>query len=124
LGQADSGDLRIGVDRARNSPVVDDRVVAGRVLGGDLALPEGGMRELPVARAVADGVDVANRRAPALVRGDPLALVELDADLLEAEVLDRRASPDRDEHQIALDRLAVAEVHGQPAAGVFDLRAL
>ena len=90
LGQADAGDLRIGVDRARDAAVVDDGVVAHRVLGGDLALAEGGVRELPVAGAVADGVDVRHGRAPVLVGGDALALVELDADALEAEALDER----------------------------------
>ena len=51
----------IGVDRARHGAVVDDGVVAARVLGRDLALAEGRVRELPVAGAVADRVDVRDR---------------------------------------------------------------
>src|SRR5439155_20075338 len=94
LGETDGCDLRIRVDRTRHGTVVDDRVMAARVLGGDLALAEGGVRELPVAGAVADGVDVRQRRLPALASVDSRALVELDADLLEAEALDDRAAPD------------------------------
>ena len=90
LGEADAGDLRVGVDRPRHRAVVDDRLVAARVLGRDLALAERGVRELPVAGAVADGVDVRDVRAPVLVGGDALPLVELDAGRLEPEPLDER----------------------------------
>ena len=110
LGEADARDLRIGVDRPRHRRVADRRLVAARVLGRNLALAERGVRELPVAGAVADGVDVRDRRAPVLVGRDPRAPVELDADLLEPEPLDERAAADRDEHQVGLDGLAVAEV--------------
>src|SRR5581483_1483707 len=94
------------------------------VLGRDLALAERGVGELPVARAVADGVDVRNGGAATLVRSDALAAVELDADLLEAEALDERPAADGDEHQVGLHRLAVAEVHGQLGAVVVDAGAL
>src|SRR5439155_331892 len=82
------------------------------------------MRELPVAGAVANGVDVRDSRAAVLVGGDPVPPVELDADLLEAEALDERPAPDRDEHQVGIDGLAVAEIDAQPVAGLLDLRAL
>ena len=84
--------------------------MAARVLGGDLALAERRVRELPVAGAVADRVDVRDGRAAVLVGGDALARVELDAGRLEPDALDERAAADRDEHQVAVDRLAVAEV--------------
>jgi hypothetical protein len=79
------------------------------------------VRELPVAGAVADRVDVRHGRAAVLVGGDALALVELDADALEPEPLDERAAADGDEHQVGLDRLAVAEVDGQrePSSSTF-----
>ena len=64
------------------------------------------MRELPVAGAVADRVDVRHGRAAVLVGGDALAPVELDADRLEPEALDERAAADGDEHQVGLDGLA------------------
>ena len=48
------------------------------------------VRELPVPGAVADRVDVRDGRPAVLVGGDPLAPVELDADLLEPEPLDER----------------------------------
>jgi anti-anti-sigma factor len=109
LGQADARDLRIGVDRARHRAVVDDGVVAARVLGRDLALAERRVRELPVAGAVADGVDVVDGGAAVLVRGDSLARVEVDTELLEAEVLDLGRTPDGDEHQVGLHGLALAD---------------
>src|SRR5262249_19044973 len=124
LRQADARDLRIRVDRTWDGAIVDDGVVAARVLRRHLALAEGRVRELPIACAVADGVDVRNGRAPMLVRGDPLALVELDADGLEPDPFDVRAPSDRDEHEIGLHRLAVAEVDGQLRAAVLDSLAL
>src|SRR5207249_5580744 len=90
LREPDTGDLRIGVDRPRDPAVVDHGVVTHRVLGGDLALTEGRVRELPIAGTVPDRVDVLLGRAPVLVRCDALAPVELDADLFEPEVLDGR----------------------------------
>src|SRR5439155_1752664 len=104
--------------------VVHDRLVAARVLRRDLALAERGVRELPVAGAVAHCVHVRDGRAPVLVRRDALAPVELDADLLEPETLDERAAADGDEHQVGLDGLALAEMDGELGAGVLDLRAL
>ena len=53
----------------------------------------------------------------------PWPLVELDARGLEPEPLDERRAPDRDEHEVGLDGLALAEVDGERGAGVLDLRA-
>ena len=64
------------------------------VLRRDLALAERGMRELPVPRAVADGVDVRNRRPAMLVGSDSRPAVELDADSFEADPFDKRPAPD------------------------------
>src|SRR5258705_366152 len=80
-----------------------------RVLRCDLALTERRGRWVPVAGPVAGRVDVRHGGAAPLVRGDALALVELDADLLETETLDKRPAADRDEHQVRLHGLAVAE---------------
>src|SRR5439155_26738847 len=102
-----------------DAAVVDDGVVAHGVLGRGLALAEGGVGELPVAGAVSDGVDVGLGRAAVLVGGDALALVELDSDLLEAEVLDGWAAAGGDEHQVGLGGLA-AVVDSQSAVGVLD----
>ena len=44
--------------------------------------------------------------------------------LVEPEVLHERGAPDRDEHEVALDRLALAEVDDEVRAVVVDLRAL
>ena len=40
------------------------------------------------------------------------------------DAVDERRAADRDEHQVAVDRLALAEVHGELVAVVVDLRAL
>ena len=63
-------------------------------------------------------------RAAVVVGGDALPPVELHAGRLEAETLDERPAADRDEHQVALDRLALAEVHGQRVPVLLDPRAL
>src|SRR5205807_9329700 len=104
--------------------VVDDGFVAAGVLGRDLALAERRMCELPVARAVADGVDVRDARAPVLVGRDPGAPVELHPGAVEADSLDERPAPDRDEHQVGLHGLAVAEMNGQLSSVVVDACAL
>src|SRR5207249_3356363 len=122
--EADAGDLRVGVDRPRHGARIDGRLVAARILRCNLALPERGVRELPVAGAVADGVDVRDSRAAMLVGHDPGTLVEVDAGGLEPEALDERCAADGDEHEIRLHGLAVPEVDGQLRAVVVDLRAL
>src|SRR5439155_22552140 len=75
LGEPDGCDLRIRVDRPRHRTIVETRLVAGRVLGCDLALPEGRVGELPVAGAVADRVDVRDARPPVFVGRDAAAPV-------------------------------------------------
>src|SRR5581483_7931523 len=95
LGEADAGDLRIRVDRTRDGAVVDHRLVTHRVLRRDLPLAERGVRELPVAGAVADGVEVRDVGPAVLVGRDALAAVVLDAGLLEADSLDLRTPSDR-----------------------------
>src|SRR4029077_4025164 len=59
-----------------------------------------------------------------VVRADPRAAVERDARGLEPDPLDEWRATDGDEHQIGLDRLALAEVDGQRLAVLLDLRAL
>ena len=54
----------------------------------------------------------------------PVLLSNADAGRLEPDALDERRASDRDEHEVALDRLALAEVDDEPGAGVVDLRAL
>src|SRR5262245_23830516 len=122
--EPDARYLRIRVDRTGNRAVVDDGFMAACVLRRDLALSERGVRQLPVAGAVADRVDVRHGGAAVLVGRDSLALVELDADRLETETLDRRPSADANEHQVALDRLTVTEMDSQAVTGLLDLRAL
>ena len=87
FGQADAGDLRVGVDRARHGAVADRGVVPACVLRRHLPFTEGGVGELPVAGAVADGVDVRDASAPPRVGGDARSPVKLDAGSFQAEPL-------------------------------------
>src|SRR4029079_11927264 len=123
LGEPRTGDLRVGVDRTRHRRLADSRLVPHRVLRGDLALAESRVRELPVAGDVAGRVDVRHAGAAMFVVADPLA-VEADTRRLEPDALDERRTPDGDEHEVAVDRLPLAEVNGEVAAVVVDLRAL
>ena len=54
----------------------------------------------------------------------PLRLSNSIAGGLEADALDERPAADRHEHQVALDRLAVAEDHRQRVALLLDAGAL
>jgi hypothetical protein len=60
----------------------------------------------------------------AMVVGPDALAVEADARRLEPDALDERGTPDGDEHEVAVDRLPLAEVDGEMAAVVVDLRAL
>jgi FtsP/CotA-like multicopper oxidase with cupredoxin domain len=100
FGEADAGDLRVSVDRARDGRSADGGVVPARVLGGCYALAEGGMGELPMASAIADGVDMRNGGAPMRVGDDTGPPVELDTDPFEPQSRDERSSADRDKHQV------------------------
>src|SRR5215472_9848195 len=82
------------------------------------------MGELPVAGAVADGVDVRDARAPPRVGGDACSPVKLDADSFEAEPFDQRPAAGGYEHQIRRNGLAVAEMNGDLRSGVFGFCAL
>ena len=94
-----------------------------RVLGCDLALAEGRVRELPAAGDVTGGIDVRHHGAHVVVGRDRRS-VGRDPHGLQPEVVDERGAADRDEHQVALDGLALAEVHDQVLTVVVDLRAL
>ena len=82
------------------------------ILGRDLALAEGRVRELPIAGAVTDRIDVGLGRPTVLVGGDAFPLVKLDLDILEAEILDGGAAAGCHEHEVGLGRLTAAEVDG------------
>src|SRR5262249_22088975 len=117
-------EIRNDLERPQLSARVDDRLVAQRVLRCDLSLAEGCVRELPVPRAVADCIDVGHVRPAMLVRGNPCPPVDLDTRRLKTDALHQRRSTHGDEHEITLDRLALAEMDGERASAVVDLRAL
>src|SRR5688500_6967259 len=70
------------------------------------------MSELPPADDVARGVDPPVRRAQPIVDADPSPTVELDAGRLEAEPLDVRGAPDRDQDRV--------DLHGPPTRGLVE----
>ena len=106
--------------RARNAAVVDGRVVAHRVLGRDLAFAEAPCGRLPVARAVADRVDVLLVLRRCLSAAMPLRLSNSTPDVLEAEVFPLWA---RGRWPRASDRPRLCRrqcSNSSPAAGAFD----
>ena len=109
------GDLGVGVDRARHGAVVDDRVVARRVLGRDLALAEA-----RCARAASSRRSRRRRRCATSSCGgassgsDALCACRTRRRSARGRGLSTvRAAAGGDEHQVALDRLALAEVDGR-----------
>ena len=80
------------------------------------------MGELPVAGAVADGVDMRDTRAPLRVSGDARSAIELDAGSFEADPFDQRPPAGGDEHQIRAGGLAVAEMDGELRSGRLELQ--
>jgi len=90
------------------------------------ALAERGVRELPVAGAVAEPRRCAARscgdaRRPAM----PVRLSSCTPSLLDPEPLDERACARRDEHQVGASTVSPSpKWHGELRAVVFDLRAL
>ena len=117
LGEADARDLGIRVDRPRHGR--SSRIAASCPVAFSAAISpsrNAGVRELPVAGDVARRVDVRHRRAAVGVGPDARARVERDARCLEPDPVDERRAADGDEHEVALDRLALAEVDGQRRA--------
>ena len=97
----------VGVDAARRRAVVDLGGVPERVLGRDLTLAEGRVRQLPVGGDVADGVDVRDVRAHVAVDGDP-AWLGRHAGGLEADVLDVGDPSRGDEDDVGDDLVLLA----------------
>src|SRR5829696_8868441 len=130
LGQADRRHLGGGEGDPRDAGVVDRRrALAGDRLGDQHALGEGGVgqgqrrRRQQVAERV-HALDVGLQGVPAL--GDHEAAVQLDPDVLVAEVLDHRAATGGDQQQLGrhLRGLALGVGHRHRDLLVGDLGVL
>ena len=108
LGRADRRRLRVGEDDARHRLVVGLARLAEDVRRDDLALVLADVGQLPDAGDVADRPQ-ALARAQARVDRDPVA-VGLDADRLQADVVDARAPAGGDEQAVAAQLAAVVEL--------------
>src|SRR5690606_25814919 len=111
LRETDRGDLRVGEDDAGHRDPVLGGALAGDHLRRHLALLRGLVSEHGRAAHVADGVDPLDVRLAQIVRHHEPALVDLHAELFEADVTGARLHADGHEHLIALQavRLAVLD---------------
>ena len=101
LGEAGPGDLGIGEHHGRNRRRRElDVLVAGNGIDGHAPLVRRLVRQHRLAGDVTDGVDRGLIGAPALVRHDEAAWIDLHGGLLESGDLRVRAPADRDEHAI------------------------
>ncbi len=100
LGQADPGDLGIGVGDRGDAPGVEEAVLAGGDLGRDLGLVGRLVREHRLADDVADREDVRDVGALLAVDRDEAALVDRDARALGADRLAVRPPADRDQDPV------------------------
>ena len=117
--QANHGNFRMRVDARRHDGAIHRHdVVAERVLDGASALGAAEVRELQTADAVACAPDLRVGGAQERVDHDVVAIVDDDAGVLEADPARLRATADRDEQQVRLDRGGVVEVRRDGVASL------
>src|ERR1035437_2235506 len=120
LGEADRGDLRVAVGDLRDAGLVDRcRVEASQLLGNEDPLPEAAVSELETGNNVADRVDAVQVGAQLLV-GDDEASVHVDPSFFVPDVRGARATPDSDEKQVRVDRVAVLQAYLHAAVVLLD----
>ena len=106
---ADRGDLRVGEDDARNGAVVRGDVAAEDVGGRDPALVFADVGERPDPGDVADRPDAFGGAHP-LIDLDPLGgAIRIDPGRVEAEAVDPRLAPGRDQQLVPAELGAVLE---------------
>ena len=103
LRQTDARELGPGVDDVRDRVVVHVRGLPRHALDGDDALLARLVREHRTRDDVADGEHAGDARLEAVVHDDPPALVDLHAELADAEPVHVGSPSDRDEHDVGLD---------------------
>jgi hypothetical protein len=108
LGLADGGNLRRGVDHARNGVVVHVPGLARDNFRNRNALILGLVRQHRAAHDVADGVDALHIGRKMVVDLDPTAIVDRDACFLQAETFGVGDAADADQHDVRFQRLCRA----------------
>src|ERR1017187_9838022 len=113
LGQANAGDLRLGIGAARNARAVDcPGVLAGHARGDDQAGHRARVRQQRHSGDdIADGVDARLGRLHPLVSRDEAA-VRLDIGLVQPDVRGARQAADGDQHLFRLLGLRLAVLVG------------
>ena len=102
LALADPGDLGVGVHDGRDATVVDVTVTLLDVLDNSDGLLLSLVGEHGAERGVTDAADVGDLGAVLGVDDDTAALVELEANVLQAEALGVRSAADGDEDGLSL----------------------
>ena len=109
FGQADDAHRRLREDGGRHVGVVElGRAAIELGLGEGLAFADGDRRQRQAVGDVAHGPDVRDVGPGIFVDGDGALLVQLDARLVEAEVLGMRRAAGGEHHHLGLDLQAVA----------------
>lgn len=103
---ADPRDLRVRVDNGGNGHVVDVTDTAGQLFDDGDTFLFGLVRQHGTLDDVTNGVDVGHGGAEVVVNGHATSFVELDADLLQAQVVGEGATTHGHEHDVAV------ELHG------------
>jgi hypothetical protein len=116
LARPGPGDLRVAVDRPGDAVVHDrHRRLAEQMLDHEHRLGVADVRQLGGVDEVADGVDARLTGAAVLVDDDEAAVVDLDLRALEPQLVRERATADRHDARVDLERLVIAEVDGRAA---------
>ncbi|MCY1346150.1 hypothetical protein D9M69_322290 [compost metagenome] len=117
---ADGADLRNGVDAGRH--VIDEApaVVLHRAASSRTALVGGGAGQARPADHITSGEDVADFGAVVLVDVDLATAVDLDADVLQAELVGVAGTAVAPQQAVGLDLLAGLEVQDHPVLQALD----
>ncbi|MCY1350667.1 hypothetical protein D9M69_369030 [compost metagenome] len=117
---ADGADLRNGVDAGRH--VVDETpaVVLHRAASGRTTLVGGSAGQARPADHIASGEDIADLGAVVLVDVDLATAVDLDADVLQAQLVGVAGTAVAPQQRVSLDLLAGFEVQDHPVLQALD----
>ena len=104
FGNADAGQLRVGVNDAWDRVVIYVAGFSGNDLNAGNAFIFGLVREHRAGNDVANGVDSFDIRPKMLVDLDPFSLIKFDPNFFCAETLAERLAPNRHQHLVGFKR--------------------
>jgi hypothetical protein len=104
FGNADAGQLRVGVNDAWDRVVIYVAGFSGNDLNAGNAFIFGLVREHRAGNDVANGVDSFDIRPKMLVDLDPFSLIKFDPNFFCAETLAKRLAPNRHQHLVGFKR--------------------